>query len=57
MRPGSTFEFRTTPNKKQEMTLDTHIGAWHDKAPMCEVAAKSGVLVVAIAAMLSPEAP
>jgi hypothetical protein len=39
------------------MTLDTHIGAWHDKAPMCEVAAKSGVLVVAIAAMLSPEAP
>lgn len=42
--------------------LDVHGGAWHDKdrlanVPMCEAAAKSGVLVVAIDTTLSPEAP
>jgi acetyl esterase len=42
--------------------LDVHGGAWHDKdrlanVPMCEAAAKSGMLVVAIDTTLSPEAP
>ncbi len=42
--------------------LDLHGGAWHDKdrlanVPMCEAAAKSGMLVVAIDTTLSPEAP
>ena len=42
--------------------LDVHGGAWHDKdrfanVPMCEAAAKSGVLVVAIDTTLSHEAP
>ncbi|MBI4204081.1 MAG: alpha/beta hydrolase [Betaproteobacteria bacterium] len=42
--------------------LDLHGGAWHDKdrfanVPMCQAAAKSGVLVVAIDMRNSPEAP
>jgi acetyl esterase len=42
--------------------LDVHGGAWHDKdrfanVPMCQAAAKSGVLVVAIDMRNSPEAP
>lgn len=42
--------------------LDAHGGAWHDKdrfanLPMCEAAARSGVLVVAIDMTNSPEAP
>jgi acetyl esterase/lipase len=42
--------------------LDVHGGAWHDKdrlanVPMCEAAAKSGILVVAIDTTLSHEAP
>ncbi|MGH8635199.1 MAG: alpha/beta hydrolase [Burkholderiales bacterium] len=42
--------------------LDVHGGAWHDKdrlanVPMCEAAARSGILVVAIDTTLSPEAP
>ena len=42
--------------------LDVHGGAWHDKdrfanVPMCEAAAKSGMLVVAIDTTLSHEAP
>jgi acetyl esterase/lipase len=42
--------------------LDLHGGAWHDKdrlanVPMCEAAAKSGILVVAVDTTLSPEAP
>ena len=41
--------------------LDVHGGAWHDKdrlanVPMCEAAAKSGILVVAIDTTLSYEA-
>jgi acetyl esterase/lipase len=41
--------------------LDVHGGAWHDKdrfanVPMCEAAAKSGILVVAIDTTLSHEA-
>jgi len=42
--------------------LDLHGGAWHDKdrfanVPMCEAAARSGILVVAIDMTNSPEAP
>jgi acetyl esterase/lipase len=42
--------------------LDIHGGAWHDKdrfanVPMCQAAAKSGILVVAIDMTNSPEAP
>lgn len=42
--------------------LDLHGGAWHDKdrfanVPMCQAAARSGVLVVAIDMRNSPEAP
>ena len=42
--------------------LDVHGGAWHDKdrfanVPMCQAAAKSGILVVAIDMTNSPEAP
>ena len=42
--------------------LDVHGGAWHDKdrlanVPMCEAAARSGMLVVAIDTTLSHEAP
>ena len=42
--------------------LDLHGGAWHDKdrtanAPMCEAAARSGILVVAVDMTNSPEAP
>jgi acetyl esterase/lipase len=42
--------------------LDVHGGAWHDKdrlanVPMCEAAAKSGILVVAIDTTLSHEGP
>jgi acetyl esterase len=42
--------------------LDLHGGAWHDKdrfanVPMCEAAARSGILVVAIDLTNSPEAP
>jgi hypothetical protein len=42
--------------------LDAHGGAWHNKdrfanVPMCEAAARSGVLVVAIDMTNSPEAP
>src|SRR5687767_7742352 len=42
--------------------LDVHGGAWHDKdrfanVPMCEAAAKSGILVVAIDTTLLHEAP
>ena len=42
--------------------LDVHGGAWHDKdrlanVPMCEAAARSGILVVAIDTTLSHEAP
>jgi acetyl esterase/lipase len=42
--------------------LDLHGGAWHDKdrfanVPMCQAAAHSGVLVVAIDMRNSPEAP
>jgi acetyl esterase/lipase len=41
--------------------LDVHGGAWHDKdrfanVPMCQAAAKSGILVVAIDMTNSPEA-
>ena len=42
--------------------LDLHGGAWHDKdrtanAPMCEAAARSGILVVAVDMTNSPELP
>jgi acetyl esterase/lipase len=42
--------------------LDVHGGAWHDKdrfanVPMCQAAARSGVLVVSIDMTNSPEAP
>jgi len=42
--------------------LDIHGGAWHDKdrfanVPMCQAAARSGILVVAIDMTNSPEAP
>ena len=42
--------------------LDVHGGAWHDKdrfanVPMCQAAAASGILVVAIDMTNSPEAP
>jgi acetyl esterase len=42
--------------------LDVHGGAWHDKdrfanVPMCQAAAKSGILVVSIDMTNSPEAP
>ena len=42
--------------------LDIHGGAWHDKdrfanVPMCQAAARSGVLVVSIDMTNSPEAP
>ncbi|MGH8640542.1 MAG: alpha/beta hydrolase, partial [Burkholderiales bacterium] len=42
--------------------LDMHGGAWHDKdrfanVPMCQAAARSGILAVAIDMTNSPEAP